>query len=531
LALKRVGAVRALLAIHGQMGWNRTLRGLGRYGALSLVIIVLVLAAMGSGMGYVFAILGMKLGRHIDLPEAPLYLGIFVTIVTLAFGFMGGVLGGTRQLTWEAYKSYPVRFRTLFIAELGASAGDVLVLAYLILIASLGIAFAIQKPWLIVPLALFLGQATLWMLFMQQIIGAMAIAVVKRLRVAFLVVMVAAWIGLSFVGRAAETLEGQIRADRLDQLLATWHLMRPWLEQMPTVDSAAALAFADAGDWRQAAILELPMLGVTLALGAVTYLLLRREASPRSQSIEGAAVAAAARWSAAGPVLSIARLHAHHLMSSLQGRFGLVVPIITVVLVKGPLANATAGSLWVIPGAVTYLAVTAGQLQFNQFGFDGPGVKTLLLLPITMRQILLGKALAMVAYCSLQYAFLFALLGWMLQPSAREIVGGVLLAGCLLVAHVAEGHWVSAAFPRPIPFHRMQGGGLQGAHLFPLGLGAVNATAFGGAYGALLSWAPLALVPAMVGALAAVLLAYRALLPMAARYVTERRERLVEVLG
>ena len=41
----------------------------------------------------------------------------------------------------------------------------------------------------------------------------------------------------------------------------------------------------------------------------------------------------------------------------------------------------------------------------------------------------------------------------------------------------------------------------------------------------------LALVPAMVGALVVVLLAYRAVLPMAARYVTERRERLVEVLG
>jgi hypothetical protein len=527
----KVGPVRALLAAHGQMGVNRTLRGLGRYGAWSLVVIVLVLVGMGSVMGIVFAMLGARLGRHIDLPDAPVYLGTFVTMVTLAFGFMGGVLGGTRQLTWEAYKSYPVRFGTLFIAEIGASVGDVLVLAYLALITSLGVAFAIQKPLLLVPLALFLGQATLWMVFMQQIIGAFAVAVVKRLRVAFLVVMVSTWIGLSFVARAAETLEGQIRADRLDQIRAMWHTMRPWLDALPTTRSAEALAMAASGQWMQAAVLELPMLGVTIALGSVTYLLLRREASPRPVSLEGAAAAAAARWSAAGPVLSIARLHAHHLLSSLQGRFGLIIPIITVVLVKGPLAGATAGSSWVIPGAVTYLAVTAGQLQFNQFGFDGQGIKTLLLLPITMRQILLGKALAMAAFCGVQYAVLFGLLEWMVHPSARELVGGVLLAGCLLVAHLAEGHWVSAAFPRPIPFHRIQGGGLQGAHLFPLGLGALNATAFGGAYGALLSWAPVALVPAMVVALGAVLLGYRALLPRAARYVTEKRERLVEVLG
>ena len=237
-----VSPVRALLLAHAQMGVNRTLRGLGRYGAWSLGIILLLLLAMGSVMGFVFAILGARLGRHIDLPEAPVYLGFFVTMVTLAFGFMGGVLGGTRQLTWDAYKSYPVRFSTLFVAEIGASAGDVLVLAYLALIGSLGVAFAIQRPALTPLLALFLGQATLWMIFMQQIIGAMAVAVVKRLRVAFLVLMVSTWVGLSYVARTAEELQGDLRADRLDRLRAIWGTVRPWLDRAPTVRSATALA-------------------------------------------------------------------------------------------------------------------------------------------------------------------------------------------------------------------------------------------------------------------------------------------------
>jgi hypothetical protein len=39
------------------------------------------------------------------------------------------------------------------------------------------------------------------------------------------------------------------------------------------------------------------------------------------------------------------------------------------------------------------------------------------------------------------------------------------------------------------------------------------------------------MVPAMAGVLLLVLLAYRALLPKAAAYVTDNRERLVEVLG
>jgi hypothetical protein len=135
------------------------------------------------------------------------------------------------------------------------------------------------------------------------------------------------------------------------------------------------------------------------------------------------------------------------------------------------------------------------------------------------------------AYCVTQYLILFTLLAWMLHLSAEDLAGGGLLAGCLLVAHIAEGHWVSAVLPRPVPFHRIQGGGLQVAHLFPLGLGALNASAFGGAYGALHSFAPRALVPAMAAAFSLVLFAYRAALPRAARFVTGRREKLVEVLG
>jgi hypothetical protein len=528
---RRIGPLLALLFAHAQMGKNRSLRGLGRYGKVGLVLVVLLPLAMGSIMGVVFAVLGAKLARHIELPEAPIYLGAFVTLITLAFGFMGGILGGTRQLTWEAYKSYPVSFPTLFFAELGASVGDVLVLAYLALLTCLGLAFSRERPDLVPWLFLFLGQATLWMLFMQQIIGALAIAVVKRLRVAFLAVMLSTWVGLSFVGRAAERLQGDLRADSLEDLRRIWYLVLPWLERLPTVGAAKAIALASEGDWVGATGLEMPMVAVTSLLGSVTYLLLRREASPRPISTLNGWDLGASRWRVSGPVLTIARLHTHHLLSSLQGRFGLVIPIITVVLVKGPLANATAGVTWVIPGAVTYLAVTAGQLQFNQFGLDGQGIKTLLLLPITMRQILLGKAVAMGLYCSVQYFILFALLGWMLRPSFHELLGSGLLAGCLLVAHIAEGHWVSAFLPRPVPFHRIQGGGLQAAHLFPLGLGALNATAFGGAYGALLSWAPTLLLPVMFATLSLVLLAYRAALPSAARFVTRQREKLVEVLG
>jgi hypothetical protein len=527
----RYGPLSALLVAHLQTGKNRALRGLGRYGAVALGFVVLLPVLVGGAMGVLCAIIGGRLGRHIDVPEAPDYLGGLVTMVTLAFGFMGGILGGTRQLTWETYKSYPVPFRTLFFAELGASVFDVLVLVYLALNACMAVAFSMERPDLAPWLLLLVGQAALWVLFMQQIIGALAVAAVKRLRVAFFAILLSTWIGLSYVGRAASEFDANIRSDRVDELRRWWDLVLPWFESFPLVRAAHALRLASGGEWVAAGQHEVPLLCFTTALGLLTYLLLRREAGLGSILAGGAWGVPSARWRTAGAVGMIARLHAHHLLTSLQGRFGLVIPIVIVVLIKGPLAGATAGTAWVLPGAVTYLAVSAGQLQFNQFGLDGQGVKTLLLLPVTMREILLGKALAMAAYSVTQYAILFALLTWTMHPSVGQLVGGGLLAGCLLVTHVAEGHWVSAVLPRALPFHRIQAGGLQVAHLFPLILGAANATAFGGAYGALYAFAPRALVPAMALAFAGVLTLYGAALPRAARFVTGRREKLVEVLG
>ncbi len=526
----KIGPFRALLAAHAQMTWNRTKKGLGRRGMAATALAIGFLMSLAVPMFATFAFLGYLFGHGIDKPLASLLLGSVVGFVACAFGIMGGVLGGTRQLAWEAYRSYPIPFRTLFFAEMSASAGDVLALGFIGLMASMAAAFLTQRPLLLPWLSLLLVQAILWMLFLQQLVGTLATAAVRRLRVALLVITLSAWAGFALLGSAVSELHGALRADNVDTMLTIWRRIRPSLEMLPPVMSARALGAVQKGAWRQAAWLELPMLTVTVALGVATYLVLQREASPRaSHALES--TRSARLWRLSSPVLAMARLHAHHLTTSLQGRFGLVIPIVTVVLIKGPLANVTFGRAWMAPGAILYVALTATQLQFNQFGFDGQGAKTLLLLPIRTRDILLGKAIALAAYSAVQYAALLALLTFMVHPGATVIVGSALLGGCLVVAHVAQGHWVSVIFPRPLPFHRVQGGGLQGANLFPLGLGLLNAAVFGGAYGLVTRLAPRATVPAAAVLFALTLAGYAWLLPRAARFVERRQERLVEMLG
>jgi hypothetical protein len=79
--------------------------------------------------------------------------------------------------------------------------------------------------------------------------------------------------------------------------------------------------------------------------------------------------------------------------------------------------------------------------------------------------------------------------------------------------------------------HRMNSAGLSGANLLPLGVGMVNGAVFGALY-ALVSWqAPTARVAVLASLLVVLALAYRALLPRAARFVDGHREKLVELLG
>jgi hypothetical protein len=524
---RKVGPFAALLIAHAQMTWNRTRRGLGRRGLFAVGLVVLLLVLACSVFYLVFGFLGYLCGHGIDKPLAPLLLGAMLGGVSCVAGFMGGVLGGTRQLTWEAYRGYPLPFRTLFFAELAAGLGDVLAIAFMGQLACMGAGFASQRPALVPMLMVVLVQCIIWMLCIQQLVGALALVVVRRLRYAAFGLAMAAWAGVALVGNAAGRVQGAIREDSVEKLHAIGRAIQPLLEVFPPVLAVRAMSAVRSGQPLRALALELPMIAVTLALGGAAYAVLRQEARQVSAASGGLSRSFAFRH----PALGVAELHLHHILSSMQGRFGLVIPLVTLILIRGPFASTVAGSKWITPGAVTYLAVAAGQLQFNQFGLDGKGVKTLLLLPISMRDILLGKASALAAYCAMQYGLLFFLMGLLMHIHTNHLVGGVLMGACLIGVQTAEGHFVSVVFPRPLSFSRLQPGGLEGANLIPLGLGLLNGTVCGGTYSMLLAFAPRALVPGMLLLLLFTLLAYAVSLKRAERFVTARRETLVQILG
>jgi len=528
---RRVGVFRALLLAHGQMMVNRTRRGLGRRGLAGAAVVLAIMLAGAAPLFAAFGVLGYLFGAAIDDPRVAPMMGTVLLGTSLGFGVLGGLLGGARQLTWEAYRSFPVPFRTLFLAETTASMGDLVLLGFVGAVAAMGGAFVWERPESAPLVLLLMGELVAWVLFTQHLVGSLAVTAVRRLRHAVVVLAIASWAGVSVVAGAARDIHADLLGTEISRLREVWHHVRPVVSVLPPVLSVRAVAASHRGAFMEAVTLELPMLAATFVLGVLSYVVLRGETSPaatRSTTVASSERRFAGKLT---PTWALARLQLHHMTGSLQGRFGLIVPLITVVLVRGPLATAGVGPAFSLPGSVVYVALASTQFQYNQFGLDGQGVKTLFLLPVSMRQVLVGKTYALLAYVTAQNALLLVLLIPLVRPSAGDAASVTLLAAALSLSLALEGHWISVMYPRPLARDRMNATGLSNANLLPLGLGMVNAAAFGGLY-ALVSWlAPGARIPLLAAVVVAFAAAYRALLPRAARFVEDHRERLVEVLG
>ncbi|WP_243317371.1 hypothetical protein [Geothrix paludis] len=535
-----VGAFRALLAAHGQATWNRSARELGRQGAWVLVLVVGILAAFAAvGLVLGGGALGWLLGSRLDRPIAATVLGAVLAFFGFGGGLIGGVLGGARELAWEAYRGFPLRLRTLYLAELTAGLVDMLPLTMGLALTGLllGIGLAAPRTLILVPLVLL--ETLLMMLALQLLVGGLASALVKRLRVALTALAILAWLGstlmspgLSKRGPSAAARSGArpIQAAQIQKVQALGRGAARVLEALPTHGAARSLAEARAGHWGAALALHLyplALLALVMVLGAR---IMAREAS-------GTSVAPQTRgpdrlWSFRHPAEGLGRLHFQTIMRSHLGRFAFLMPLMTVVLLKGPFAQFKPNPLWTVPAAFAYLSLVANNFVFNQFGLDRHGVKGLLLLPVGPEDLLKGKLLGLAAHQGLQALVLAGLLMLLDHAGPIPLLGGMLLMGCIFLAQTAVGQWTSTWAPRPMAMDSLKNNSMPFAlGLLSMGTSAFWAGLFGGAY-ALLAWiSPRLLVPGMALLFGLVLTAHLLLLPAAAAALDRRREKLVEALG
>ena len=170
-----MSAFRALLAAHGQATWNRSARELGRQGGWVLALVVGLLAAFAA-LGLILGggALGWLLGGRLEQPLILTLLGTLLAFLSLGGGLLGGVLGGARELAWEAFRGFPLRLRTLYLAELAAGLADMLPLTLALASTGLVLGIGLAAPRTLVLVPLVLLETFLMMLALQLLVGGLA---------------------------------------------------------------------------------------------------------------------------------------------------------------------------------------------------------------------------------------------------------------------------------------------------------------------------------------------------------------------
>ncbi|HEX9011656.1 MAG TPA: hypothetical protein VF804_14915 [Holophagaceae bacterium] len=527
-----VGPTRALLAAHFQASLARGTKEFSRQGVWALVLLGVALGGfvvLPIGLGLFLG--GFYLGPRLAGPEAEssvLLLGALLAVLVGAGGILGGLLGGAKKLSWEQYRAFPIgRFR-LLAAELVAGLGDLLTAGLALGLLAFTLGLAVGRPALLPLLPLLFLEHLVLVMVLQLLLGSLALRLARRLRLAVGLLLGVTWLGSMLLGQMTS------RAHPLPPALAAavhaveTHALAV-LQALPTTAAVQGLQAGLEGHWGRALLLQLyPLgLGLLVALGAIRLLEREQEAL--------APVAGTGRerlWSFRTPPGGLARLQLRTLLGSHHGKFGFVMPLMTVVLIKGPMAMVRGQALWALPGAFAYLALFGNQFQFNQFGLDGHGVKGLFLLPLEARQLLDGKLRGFALYQGLQALLLIALLLPLYHPPLLDVAAALALAACFFLTQSAIGAFTSSWLPRRIDRASLKNNQMPLPLVFlSLGVSLACTAVFGGSY-ALLKWqAPALLLPGMAALAALCFGLHRLSRPAAAAYLDRRREVIVEAMG
>ncbi|MEO6417972.1 MAG: hypothetical protein ABIP39_01095 [Polyangiaceae bacterium] len=494
-------------------------------GFFGLALVLPFLLAMGT--------IGFYVGGRIPRPVPMAILTVLLGLFSFVGGVVSGVLGGAKQLTWETYKTYPVRHRTIFGAELIAGLGDPIALSIVLTIFVTLAGVAVAQPRTIPVLLVMFVEATVGVMVMNLLIASLAAALVRRLRVALGALALAMWMAAAIGAMFPKVTRGGGQSPvTMDEVIAAGKVIEKISRYLPTAGVVRSLADAIEGSWLYAALHHLPMLGTLLVLSVIVARLLAREADSSHDEGEGSSKL----WSFENPVMGVARLQWATLLDSQLGRFGLVVPLITVVIIRGPFAQiaglSAAQGIFAVPGAFVYLSLVTNRFQLNQFGLDGHGVKSLLLLPIAPRDLLVGKALGLGVYQGVQGVLLCICLALIQHPTNTELIAGVLMGGCLFFTQNAVGWRTSVAMPKRLPRRgiRSQSAPVMVA-LLALALSLACGTVFGGTF-MLCGWfAPSMLIPIMAVLFLVSIAVHRRQLPLAASFLQARRETIVQSVG
>ncbi len=515
---------RALAVAHLESTWNRLRRQLGTRGVwvfvgllvmLSVTVVLPILFGLGA--------LGFFVGDALNAEETSRWLPFIAVLLTsfpIVGGLLGGLAGGSRQLPWETLRAFPVRPRTLFAGELFAGAAEPITIVELSGLGLLCLGACVGAPRGTPLFLLLFVTHGLGLLSMQQLVGSFTQRLAKRFR-ALLLLLPLMGVSMSLV---APWLVESSRDGTLDVWLYRLELITRWMPARLLLESARTHATL-----LHALAATMTAVAMTGGLTLLAYVLVSRE---RDAEVLDSGGAAARLWSFTSPTVGIARLQFRTLAGSLPGRFALLMPLLTLVLIRGPLSILFTGQTWTAQVAFAYASLAGTNMLFNQFGLDRHGVKVLLLLPIEPLALLRGKLIGFAGWQSLQALMLALLLVLSGQRNVVDLLAGFALYVCVFLVFAMVGQFSSIWQPRPL-----QRAGLRASQppllvvLLTLGTLSLTGLTLYGLRFVVTRFAPGWELGAFV-LFALILVA--ALFPVTAfnaGFLSRNRERLVETLG
>jgi ABC-2 type transport system permease protein len=110
------------------------------------------------------------------------------------------------------------------------------------------------------------------------------------------------------------------------------------------------------------------------------------------------------------------------------------------------------------PAIMAYLILILVSPAYNSFAYEGKGIQTYFMAPVSFREVLLGKNLFLVSLVVFELTLAFGLLIWRMGlPSLPRFIATIGAAVFAVLGQLSIANWSSLSFPKKMEIGKMKG--------------------------------------------------------------------------
>jgi ABC-2 type transport system permease protein len=448
----------------------------GRLEALSLVLVGTLLGFVALSVGF-----GLGAAAFFLLQQGKSeWMSLLFWFVFLFWQFVPlFALATTAQFDFSNLLRFPLRFSSFFLLSLVYGLFEPIGVVSLFWLLSIAVGIELSRPGLLaVILPAFALFAAVNILLSRAIFSWLERWLAQRRTREILAVVL-------LLGVMSAQLVGPLANRWGKQAMPLARRVEPVSNALPPGMLGNAITGAVRGHARHMAMrtvaLALYGLGFAWLLGIRLRAQFRGEdlGESRAPVVARAAPVAQAGWKLGGlssPVTAVLEKELRYLFRSGPMLLSLLTPLVMVAYFSFAVGgehfthfeglHSRAPGL-VLPAGVGVVVLVLTNMIYNSFGFDGPGVRLLLVSPVCFRDVLLGKNLAQGAVALVESLLVWSGVSLLVAPPAAGVVLGTFAALLFaLLANFAVGDILSLYFPRRLEFGAFRGQRNAGVTVF-----------------------------------------------------------------